>query len=67
MEAMKNWKVKLIKGEETLAEVKIQRGIFQDDALSLLLFVIAMMPLNHLLRKYTKGYKFNKLQKRLTP
>ena len=32
---------------KTLAEAKIQRGIFQEDALSPLLFIIAMMPLDH--------------------
>ena len=32
-------------------------GIFQGDALSPLLFVIAMIPLNHILRKCTKKKK----------
>ena len=41
---MKTWKVKLTAGEGSLAEAKIQRGIFQGDARSLLLFIIAMMP-----------------------
>ena len=41
-------------GEKSLAEIKIQRGIFQEVALSPLLFVIAMMPLNYILRKCTK-------------
>ena len=35
---------------KTLVEVKILRGIFQRDALSHLLFVIAMMPLNYILK-----------------
>ena len=48
-----------------LAEVKIQRGIFQGDVLSLLLFVIVMMPLNHIFRKCTAGYKLSKLQKKI--
>ena len=43
--AMKNWKVELTARGKGLAEVKIQRGIFQEDILSPLLFVIAMMPL----------------------
>ena len=38
---MKTW------GEELTAEAKIQRGIFQGDALSSLLFIIAMMLLNN--------------------
>ena len=39
---MKNWGVELIAGGRRLAEAKIQRGIFQGNALSLL-FIIAMM------------------------
>ena len=41
---------------------KVQRGVFQGDALSLLLFIIAMMPLNNTLRKFTAGYKLSKSQ-----
>ena len=54
---MKNWRVELTAGVKSLAETKIQRDIFQEDALSPLLFLIAMMPLNHILRKSTAGYK----------
>ena len=39
--------MELTAGDKSLAEVKTQRGIFQEDALSRLLFVIARMPLNH--------------------
>ena len=41
---MKNWRVELKAGGKSLAETKIQRGIFQGDALSPLLFIIAMSP-----------------------
>ena len=54
---MKTWRVNLRAGGRSLAKTKIQRGIFQGDALSPLLFIIAMMPLNHILRKCTVGYK----------
>ena len=54
--------VELIAGGKSLAEVKIQRGIFQGDELSPLLFGIAMMPLNHILRKCTARHKLSKLQ-----
>ena len=57
---MKTWKVELTTGGRSLAEAKIQRGIFQRDALSLLLFIIAMMSLNHILGKCTSGYKLSK-------
>ena len=51
---MNTWRVELTAGRR-LAEAKIQRGIFQGDVLSPLLFMIAMMSLNHILRKCTAG------------
>ena len=59
---IKTRKVELTAGEKSLAEAKIQiqSGIFQGDALSPLLFIIAMMPLNYILRKCTTGYKLSK-------
>ena len=56
--------VELIAGRKSLAELKIMRGIFQEDALSPLQFVIAMMPLNYILRKCTGGYKPHKSQEK---
>ena len=61
-EAKKNWKVELIARGKSLTEVKIQRADFQGDVLSLLLFIIAMIPLNHILKKCTRYYKFTKSQ-----
>ena len=46
--AMENWRIELIPGELTLAEIKIQRSIFQGDSLSSLLFIIEMMPLKYI-------------------
>ena len=42
---MKNGRVESTPGGKSLAETKIQRGIFQGYALSRLLFIIARMPL----------------------
>ena len=62
---MKNWKVELTGGGKSLAEVKIQRGIFQGDMLSPLLFEITMVPLNHILEKCTGGYDLTKSQEKI--
>ena len=62
---MKTSWVELTAGERRLAEAKIHRGIFHGDALSPLLFIIAMMPLNHILRKCTAGYKLSRLQEKV--
>ena len=59
---MQTWRVEMTKKKKDLAEVKIQRSIFQGDALSPFLFVIAMMPFNHIRRKCTAGYKLSKSQ-----
>ena len=62
---MKNWRVELTAGGKSLAETKTQRGIFQGYALSPLLFIIAMMPLNHILRKCTARYKLSRSQEKI--
>ena len=61
---MKTWRVELTAGERSLAEAKIQE-LFQEDAQSPLLFIIAMVPLNHTLRKCTAGYKLSKSQEKI--
>ena len=55
----------LTAGGRSLTETKIQRGIFQRDALSPLLFMIATMSLNHILRKCTTGYKLSRFQEEI--
>ena len=62
---METWRVELSAGVKKKAEVKIQRGIFQGEAQSRLLFLIAMMPLIHILRKCTAGYKLHKSQEKI--
>ena len=58
---MQTWRMELTAGGRR----KIQRGIFQGDALSPFLFIIAMMPLNHTLRKCTAGYKLSRSQEKI--
>ena len=62
---MKTWKVELTARGKSLAEAKFQRGIFQGDTLSPLLFIVAMMPLDHILRKCTVRYKLSRLQEKI--
>ena len=49
---------------KSLPEVKIQKGIFQVDYISLLQFVNAMMIVNYIYRKCTGGYKLHKSQEK---
>ena len=57
---MKDWRVELICANEHLGEVKIKRSIFQGDALSPLLFVIALFPLTSVIKTTKHGYEFAK-------
>ena len=61
--AMKTCRVEMTAEGRSFTEAKIQRDILQGDAQSLLLFIIAMMQLNHVLRKCTTGYKISRSQK----
>ena len=48
--AMEHRRMEMIARGQTLTEVKIQSDIFQGDSLSLRLFVIARIPINHMKR-----------------
>ena len=61
----KSLRVELTAGGRNLTETKIRRCIFQGDALSPLLFIIAMMSFNHILRKCTAGYKLRRSQEKI--
>ena len=66
LEAMKNRKVELIAWVKTLLELKILRGIFRGNVLSRLLIVIAMMPLNNVLRMNRGAINSSNRKNRLT-
>ena len=59
---MQYWRVQFTAGGKGITEEKMQSDIFQRNALSSLLFVIAMMPHKHILRKCTAGYNLTKSQ-----
>ena len=56
--SMEKWKVMLCSGNSELGEVEIKQGIFQGDSLSLLVFVLALIPLSLTLRKAKGVYEF---------
>ena len=62
---MPNWRVELTAIGKSLSEGKTQRRIFLGDAVSPLLFVIVMMPLNHMLRKCTGWHILHKSQEKI--
>ena len=53
-----SWKTILTAGKEELGEATIQRGIFQGDCLSPLLFVVCLLPMSIILRKC--GYQLER-------
>ena len=56
---MEAWKTDLYFGSTQIGEVNINRGIFQGDDLSPLLFVVALIPLTRILQKAKYGYNQN--------
>ena len=55
--SMNHWKTVLTAGDQSLGTVDINRGIFQGDSLSPLLFIMIMTPLSMILKDEQKGYK----------
>ena len=54
--SMLSWRTTFTLNGSVLGDVFIQRGIFQGDALSPLIFVMCLFPLTNLLRKLNKGF-----------
>ena len=63
--SMKKWKVKLCSGNSELGEVQIKQGIFQGDSLSMLVFVLALIPLSLILRKAKVAYEFSESKEKI--
>ena len=63
--SMEKWKVMLCSGNSELGEVKIKRGIFQGDSLSLLVFVLTLILLSLILRKAKAGYEFSESKEKI--
>ena len=63
--SMEKWKVMLCSGNCELGEVEIKRGISQRDSLSLLVFVLALIPLSLILRKAKAVYEFSKSKEKV--
>ena len=55
-----NWKIILTSSGTRLAEVNIRGGIFQQDSLSPLLFIVAMVPMTRVLERIEVGYQLKK-------
>ena len=63
--AMPLWKAELTSNNQNFCNVAIKRGIFQGDSLSPLLFIIGLIPLTLILRKYKKAYEFSNRKERI--
>ena len=62
---MEKWKVMLCSGYSELGEIEIERGIFQGDSLSPLVFVLELTPLNLILRKTKAAYEFSESKEKI--
>ena len=56
---MEKWQVLLCSRNSELGEAEIKRGIFQEDSLSPLVFVLSLIPLSLILKKTKAAYEFS--------
>ena len=63
--SMEKWKVMLCSGNSELSEAEIKQGIFQEDSLSSLVFVLALIPLSLILRKAKAAYQFSESKEKI--
>ena len=49
--SMEQWKLMLCSGNSELGKVEIKGGIFQEESLSNLVFVLALSPISFIVRK----------------
>ena len=63
---MNSWNTLLTVYGQILGQVRIQRGIFQGDSLSPLLFVAALIPLTIILRQTQLGYQISKYSTKIS-
>ena len=62
---VQQWRLSLTTNGEDLGEVNVERGIFQGDILSPLVFVLSMVPLSLILKKVNACYKWEKKEFKL--
>ena len=58
--SMRHWHTTIELNGASIANVKINRGIFQGDSLSPMLFVMSLIPLSWILNSQKNGYKIEK-------
>ena len=63
--SQEKWKVMLCSGNSELGEVEIKRGIFQEDSLFHLVFVLALIQLSLILRKAKAEYEFSESKEKI--
>jgi hypothetical protein len=63
--SMSNWRTQLTSNQHQLGEVNINRGIFQGDSLSPILFILSLIPLSLVLNKTQTGYSLGNSKPRV--